>query len=331
MNKRELLMRYGNLEDPTKKKKKKSKHRQKIIDEDAGWTLEEEEEAPVVVEQGDFQEKFKKDGWSVIEPEYAGARVERISVSPERGRSPSVSPVRRSPSPSPSPTRNSPSPSPERHSTSRGRSPSPSPERHSSSRRKSPTPSPDRLSRNDRSPKRQRRDRSPSPSPEPHEIPDHQKQTVHRTKTGKKIDIEAQIAEQRAARLKKAKEEARKAEWGGGLVQRQEEIDEAQRLLDERNRNFAIYSDDEDINNQLKEKERWGDTMAGLISKKESVRGGRKRYKGPAPQPNRFGIEPGYHWDGIDRSNGWEKKVFQARHERKTLEGEYHRWATEDM
>ncbi|KAJ7129018.1 Pre-mRNA-splicing factor of RES complex-domain-containing protein [Mycena crocata] len=156
-------------------------------------------------------------------------------------------------------------------------------------------------------------------------------ETVYRDATGKKINTKAARAE--AARLKREREEkeAQKMEWGKGLVQRDEAEKRKQELEKQRGKKFARYADDADLNEEMKAKELWNDPAAQFLTKKRA-RGPRKpEYNGPPPPPNRFGIKPGYRWDGVDRGNGFEKKLFQSKNEKKRKGLESYQWSAEDM
>ncbi|KAF8583283.1 hypothetical protein K439DRAFT_1634555 [Ramaria rubella] len=156
-------------------------------------------------------------------------------------------------------------------------------------------------------------------------------ETIYRDTSGRKIDTKAARAE--AARLRREQEEreAKKMEWGKGLVQRDEEEKRKIDLEKEKTRGLARYADDKELNEDQKAQQRWNDPAAAFLTKKTPKGPRRPTYNGPPPPPNRFGIKPGYRWDGVDRSNGFEKKLFQSVNARKRTTNEAHSWSVEDM
>ncbi|KDQ08658.1 hypothetical protein BOTBODRAFT_37809 [Botryobasidium botryosum FD-172 SS1] len=156
-------------------------------------------------------------------------------------------------------------------------------------------------------------------------------ETVYRDTSGRKIDTKAERAE--AARKKREWEEkqAEKMEWGKGLVQREEKERQRLEAEKEKSRPMARFVDDAELNEDQKAQDRWNDPAAAFLSKKRSKGPRKPEYHGPPPPPNRFGIKPGYRWDGVDRSNGFEKKYFQRINERKRRDLEAYEWRVDDM
>lgn len=145
-------------------------------------------------------------------------------------------------------------------------------------------------------------------------------ETVYRDASGRKIDMKLARAE--AARKKREKEDkdAQKMEWGKGLVQREE--NEKRRIQLEKNKSlpFSRHADDKDLNEELMARERWNDPGATFLTvspnctrchpwfsdysisqNKGSKIAKKPEYRGPPPPPNRFGIKPGYRWDGVGK------------------------------
>ncbi|KAL1406824.1 Pre-mRNA-splicing factor cwc26 [Vanrija albida] len=167
--------------------------------------------------------------------------------------------------------------------------------------------------------------RSPSPEPE-YDVT----ATVHRDQSGRVLDVnELRDAARREEEEEKRKEAERK-EWGKGLLQREEREARAREERKMAGRDVARRADDEDMNREMKEQERWDDPAAKFLTKKSKKGPRYPTYKGPFA-PNRFGIAPGFRWDGVDRSTGFEKKYFQAQNAaaRRTLEA--NAYSMEDM
>ncbi|KZP25240.1 hypothetical protein FIBSPDRAFT_396354 [Athelia psychrophila] len=156
-------------------------------------------------------------------------------------------------------------------------------------------------------------------------------ETVYRDASGRVIDTKAAKADAARKKREKQEKEAQKMEWGKGLVQRDEQEKRRLELEKQKTRGFARYADDQDLNEDLKAQDRWNDPAAAFISKKTQKGPRKPQYAGPPPPPNRFAIKPGYRWDGVDRGNGFEKKLFQHGNERKRKGLESYQWGAEDM
>ncbi|CAK5084753.1 unnamed protein product [Meloidogyne enterolobii] len=128
---------------------------------------------------------------------------------------------------------------------------------------------------------------------------------------GRKGRREEEHSEENKA--KQAEMEKKYSLWNKGLTQikeREEELEEMQQVLGE---GFTRHKDDEALDEYLKTQLRSEDPMAEYFRVKNhkiQMRTGivYPTYKGQCP-PNRYEIKPGYRWDGVDRSNGFESKM----------------------
>jgi len=166
-----------------------------------------------------------------------------------------------------------------------------------------------------------------------------EQETTYRDATGRRMDPMLRRAElryqqeQREREEKEAKEaeERQQKELRTGLAQQRQMEEERERLRQQKTQALANTRDDEEYNETLKAQDRWNDPAAAFLSKDTQKKKGKKLtrnvplYMGPAP-PNRYKIRPGYRWDGVDRSNGFEKLWFRKQNERKAEKDEWDRW-----
>ena len=154
--------------------------------------------------------------------------------------------------------------------------------------------------------------------------------------------IRGRLAE---AEAKKAAEKARKEvpeeikekyqTWNKGMTQVKAASARLEDNLYEMSKSLTRTVDDKDREDLLKDQLREDDPMAAYMAKKaRKMAGPRKvmpQYQGPMPPPNRYGIQPGYRWDGVDRGNGFEKKLMTQGAAKKANEEEAMKWSVEEM
>jgi pre-mRNA-splicing factor CWC26 len=161
-------------------------------------------------------------------------------------------------------------------------------------------------------------------------------ETIYRDASGRIINVAMKRQE---ARRKAEEEERRKKEEADhvkGDVQLQMREARKKELEDAKYLTVARSADDVEMNEELKERQRWNDPAAGFLSAPKTSASGKKsrgpsrpQYQG-AFEPNRYGIRPGYRWDGVDRGNGFEKKWFTARNRRKEVTALEYTWEMDE-
>ncbi|KAL6187335.1 hypothetical protein ACLB2K_038735 [Fragaria x ananassa] len=177
---------------------------------------------------------------------------------------------------------------------------------------------------------------------DPSETGENAANVFRNKKTGERMSEEEKLKSEKK-RDEKPKEI--KVEWGKGLAQKREAEAKLEALEHDKDKPFARTRDDPELDKMMKEKVRWGDPMAHLVKKKfpEAVLpnlGDSDKMKesgfiipqdipnhswlkrGLDAAPNRYGIKPGRHWDGVDRSNGFEKKLFTQINEKQATQAE---------
>ncbi|PIG83033.1 pre-mRNA-splicing factor cwc26 [Aspergillus arachidicola] len=156
-------------------------------------------------------------------------------------------------------------------------------------------------------------------------------ETIYRDASGRIINVAMKRAEARKAEQEKLEKEEQAKEALMGDVQRQEREKRRQQLQEARAMPLARTVDDEDMNDELRARERWNDPAAQFLTNKSAGKSatGKPLYKG-AFQPNRYGIRPGHRWDGVDRSNGFEKEWFAARNRKGRLEALDYQWQMDE-
>ncbi|KAL6881499.1 Pre-mRNA-splicing factor of RES complex domain-containing protein [Trichoderma novae-zelandiae] len=161
-----------------------------------------------------------------------------------------------------------------------------------------------------------------------------EEETVYRDATGRRIDISMKRAEARRVAAEAEEKERLAKESLKGEVQQENARRRREDLENAKLMTFARKADDEDMNRELKDQRRWNDPMMQFLADKDTSRGskGSKRrpvYAGSAP-PNRYGIKPGYRWDGVDRGNGHEAERFKAINRRERNKGLDYAWQMDE-
>lgn len=156
-------------------------------------------------------------------------------------------------------------------------------------------------------------------------------ETIYRDASGRIINVAMKRAEARKKANDDAAKDATQVEARKGEVQRVEREKRKEALKEAKLMPVARYADDVEMNEELKEKERWNDPAAQFMAKPQKGKSATGRPLSRRQfMPNRYGIRPGHKWDGVDRGNGFEKEYFAARNRRRDLKELDYAWQMDE-
>lgn len=157
------------------------------------------------------------------------------------------------------------------------------------------------------------------------------KETIYRDASGRIINVAMKRAEARKKAEAEEVKEAAETEAQKGDVQRAQREKRKEALSEAKFMPVSRYADDVNMNEELKDRERWNDPASQFLMRKREGKSvsGKPLYAGPA-MPNRYGIRPGHRWDGVDRGNGFEKDYFAARNRRQNLKELDYAWQMDE-
>ena len=165
-------------------------------------------------------------------------------------------------------------------------------------------------------------------------------ETVHRDAHGKKIHVAVEHKAQRMAEeAERLRTEQELMDLRKGKTQKELEEESRREWEAVQAAPLARYEVDPEVDQRLRNAIRDGDPMAQHASSSSKIPTGAivgseqslPVYKGPPPKPNRFGIRPGYRWDGVDRGNGFEDRVLAKNYMKQQRKEEAYKWSTADM
>jgi pre-mRNA-splicing factor CWC26 len=163
---------------------------------------------------------------------------------------------------------------------------------------------------------------------------------VVRDRKGRVVDVEAQ---RRAAAEKEARKPQANKDWSRGVAQIEQDKRDAEMLARERTSKFARTR--EDLDADMRHRSRWGDPVAAAVPQTSASSAKRslveralaattktvpQQYAGAWP-PNRFDIPPGPSWDGVDRSNSFEKKFFLRQNTKESTKIDQYHYSVSEM